>query len=91
MLLLSPTNSKQISPCVNLENKEIQGDFDVTISELCSCSSVQYKDFLVFQKWRSHAIRIWKCRYYKLYSDLYFYENKRICLHTGYNDAFCLR
>lgn len=35
MLLPSPTNSKQISPCVNLVNKEIQGDFNVTISELC--------------------------------------------------------
>lgn len=66
MLLLSPTNSKQISPYVNLVNKEIQGNFDVTISELCSCSSVQNKDFLVFQKWWSNTIRIWKWRYYKL-------------------------
>ena len=66
MLLLSPTNSKQISPYVNLVNKEIQGNFDVTISELCSCSSVQYKNFLVFQKWWSNTIRIWEWRYYKL-------------------------
>ena len=50
MLLLSPTNSKQISPYVNLVNKEIQGNFDVTISELCSCSSVQYKNFYVFSE-----------------------------------------